>query len=108
MSNCSKSSLVFKVSQGFLATCYNQFLPAAQRHGHMEGGIGVRVGVGTFRSCSLFTSCLRHGLLEGEIGKLLGHLGPVPFFLNGKPQTLIKIFEEIQDFKKIFEKFQDS
>ena len=81
-------------------------LPAAQRHGHKEGGTGV--GVGTFRSCSLFTSCLRHGLLEGGIGKLLGHLGPVPFFLNGKPQTLIKIFEEIQDFKKIFEKIQYS
>ena len=30
------------------------FLPAAQRHGHKEGGI-VGVGVvGTFRSCSLF------------------------------------------------------
>ena len=64
----------------------SSFLPAAQWHGHKEGGIGV--GVGTFRSCSLFTSCLRHGLLEGGIGKLLGHLSPVPFILNGKPQSL--------------------
>ena len=63
-------------------------LPAAQRHGHKEGGIGVGVGVGTFRSCSLFTSCLQHDLLEGGIGKLLGHLSPVPFILNGKPQSL--------------------
>ena len=65
---------------------WKPFLPAAQRHGHKEGGVGV--GVGTFRSCSLFTSCLRHGLLEGGIGMLLGHLSPVPFILNGKPQSL--------------------
>ena len=31
---------------------YSMFLPAVQRHGHREGGIGV-LGVGTFRSCSL-------------------------------------------------------
>ena len=74
---------------------YTSFLPAAQRHGHKEGGVGVGVGdLGTFRSCSLFTSYLQHGLLEGGIGKLLGQLGPVPFFLHGKPQNL-KIFEKI-------------
>ena len=64
---------------------FETFLPAAQRHGHKEGGIG---DLGTFRSCSLFTSYLQHGLLEGGIGKLLGQLGPVPFFLHGKPQNL--------------------
>ena len=82
------------------------FLPAAQRHGHKEGGIGVG-DLGTFRSCSLFTSYLKHGLLEGEIGKLLGQLGPVPFFLHGKPQNLksrylkkFKNYENIQEIEK--------
>ena len=57
-----------------------------QRHGHKEGGIEVGVGdLGTFRSCSLFTSYLQHGLLKGGIGKLLGQLGPVSFYLHGKP-----------------------
>ena len=36
-------------------------------------------------------------VLEGGIGKLLGQLGPVPFFVHGKPQNL-KIFEKNQDF----------
>ena len=75
-----------------------------QRHGHKEGGIGVG-DLGTFRSCSLFTSYLQHGLLEGGIGKLLGQLGPVPFFLHGKPQNL-KIFEKNQDFLKIIKDFK--
>ena len=44
-----------------------------------------------------FTSRLGHGLLEGGmLGEFLGHLGPVPFFLHGKPLNL-KIFEKIQD-----------
>ena len=84
-------------------------LPAAQRHGHKEGGIGVG-DLGTFRSCSLFTSRLWHGLLEGGIGKLLGQLGPVPFLWHGKPQNLkiIEIFFErvLKNFK-IHEDFQD-
>ena len=44
-----------------------------------------------------------HFYLEGEmVGEFLGHLGPVPFFLHGKPLKF-KIFEKNQ----LFEKFQD-
>ena len=75
-----------------------------QKHIYVKVGLSSLLVGGIFW---FFTSRLRHGLLEGGIGKLLGQLGPVPFFLHGKPQNL-KIFEKkIERFLKNFKIHED-